>query len=148
MTYAPKFRGSVATGTSRALGSGYQNGTGSTITKGTPVSTNVFSQISPTDVTNEASVMALVGLMSVDTPPSANGTICDAGRLENITTSFNPGDPVWIAHSGGFTNIKPDIGVGGFNSGDFVVFIGVVVINEFNALQKDIQLMKFIVGQL
>lgn len=148
MTYSPKFRGSVALGSSRALSSGYQNGSVSTITKGTPIGVNVFGQVSPVDVSSESSVLSMVGLMGVDTPPSANGNICDAGRLENITTSFNAGDPVWVAKGGGLTNVKPDIGVGGFASGDFVVFIGVIALNEFNALQKDIHLMKFIIGQL
>lgn len=148
MSYSPAFRGNTAQGSSKALASGYQNGTLSTITKGTPVSVGVSGQVSPTDVTNEASVLALVGLMSVNTPSAANGTITDAGRLENITTSFAAGDPVWIAVGGGLTNVKPNIGGGGFLSGHFVVFIGVIVVNEFNALQKDVQLMKFIVGQL
>lgn len=148
MTYSPKFRGDIATGATRSLGSSYQNGSVSTITKGTPVAVNAFSQVSPVDVTNEASVLAMVGLMSVDTPSAATGTIADCGRLENITTSFSLGDPVWVAVGGGLTNVKPDAGSGGFVSGNFVVFVGVIVANQFNGLQKDIQIMKYVVGQL
>lgn len=148
MTYSPNFRGNAANAASRQLQTDYVNGAGGTISKGTPVSTNAAGNIVLLDVSDETKVSAMVGLASQDIPDTASGTVVSGGRLENITTSFAVGDPVYVGLSGSLINQKPDIGVAGFTSGDFVVFVGVVVKNEFNPANKDIQLMLQLVGQL
>jgi len=148
MTYSPNFRGASAKASSRQTQTGYQNGTVSTLTKGTPVTINGSSQMILVDVTSESSVDAIVGLTSVDTPSAANGTVVDCGRLENITTSFNVRDILYIDKSGALTNIQPTVGVNSFVHGDYVVLVGVVVENEFDNTKKDIKLMLSVVGQL
>jgi hypothetical protein len=151
MSYSPLFTGFLAQGTtvaSRKLQTSFVNGSGATISKGTPVSISLSGTLVPVDVSNEATAGAVMGLTSVDLPNGASGPITDAGRLENVTLSFSVGDALYIDKIGGLTNIKPTVGTNSFLSGDFVVFIGVVVKNEFNLLQKDIKLMISMVGQL
>lgn len=149
MSYSPLFRGANGKTSARSAETGYQNAVGSNLTKGTPVSTNSSGQLVKVNVSTESLVQALVGLCSADIPSAANGMVSNAGRLENISTSFSVGDPIWLGKTAGtLTNVKPDIGAGGFVSGDFVVFIGVITKNEFNASLKDIQLMIQVVGQL
>lgn len=149
MSYSPAFRGSNALGSARSAETGYQNGTGFTLTKSTPVSTNTSGQLVKVDVSSETLTQALVGLCSSDIPSAANGMVSNAGRLENISTSFSVGDPIWLGKTAGtLTNVKPDVGVGGFVTSDWVIFVGVITKNEFNGSLKDIQLMIQIVGQL
>lgn len=148
MAYNPNFRGSNAKASSRQTITSYQNGTVGTLTQATPVSVNSSGQLVNVDPSNEASVQSLVGLMVADTPSSANGQVIDNGRLENIVTSFSIRDVLYVNKLGNLTNVKPDIGIGGFMVGDFVVLVGVVVKNEFNALQKDIKLMLSVIGEL
>lgn len=147
MTYSPNaFHG--YSGTSKSTGSNFQNGLGVGLAKGTPVSLNSFSQIVNVDVSNEASVLALIGVTGCNIPSGATGGIMDTGRLEDIPVSFSYGDPIYVAKDGTLTNLKPSIGVGGFAANDFVIFLGVIVKNEFNPLLKDLKLMVAIVGQL
>lgn len=138
MSYSPSFRGNSAKGSVSSVASGYQNGTGSTLAQGTPVTVNGSGQLVAVNVSVDASANAIVGLAQADIPNAANGQVIDNSRLENVSMGFNVGDILYVSKSGFLTNIVPDIGVGGFVSGDWVVYVGVVVQNEFNALQKDI----------
>lgn len=148
MTYSPNFRGSMSKGSSRQLQTGYQNGGAGTLLQASPVSTNPAGQIIQTDVSNENSILRFVGLAATDIPGTANGTVIDAGRLEAVTVSFSVGDALWLSKTGFLTNVKPDIGVGGFVVGDFVIFVGVVVQNEFDNIKKDIKLAIEKIGEL
>jgi hypothetical protein len=149
MGFSPYWLNRASTGSSRATQGGYQNGSGSTLAMAVPVYVDPTGQIFPLDVSNEVSVQALVGLTGVSIPNAATGSVVDNGRLENITTSFTVGDAVYAGKSTPLTNVKPDIGnIDGFASGDFVIFIGVVVKNEFNPLLFDLKLMLSVVGQL
>jgi len=151
MSYSPYFLNRAATGSVKAVGSNFQNASGSTLVKGIPAAINATSQLIAVDPSVEATVLGLVGLASVDIPNAASGGIQDSGRLEDVTTAvtgFAIGDPLWVSKTGGLTNLKPEIGVGGFTDGDFVIFVGVLVKNEFNVSLKDIKLMISIVGQL
>lgn len=142
MSYSPLFRGNSSRANSLGTASGFINASGGTLTKATIVSVNTSGQAIKLDVSSDSSVLNLVGLYTADTPNAANGQVIDNGRLENITTSFAVGDPVYAGKTAGtMTNIRPAIGVGGFLSGDFVIFIGVIVKNEFNALLKDVKLL-------
>lgn len=148
MAYNPNYFLPNAKAPSRAIVTGYQNGTVSTIAKTVPVSADSSGKLTITDVTSETSVNAFVGITQSSIPSSANGSVVSGGRLEDVTTSLNIGDPVYLGLSGTLISTKPDYGVAGFAIGDFVVFLGVVVKNEFDNTKKDIQLMIETIGQL
>jgi hypothetical protein len=114
----------------------------------TPVYANSSGQILPVDVKNEVAVESMVGFTLYAIPSGAYGSVISGGRLENITTPFNIGDTLWINYDGSLTNVKPDLTVSGWTEGCFVIFVGVVVPNEFDSSQKDLQLCKELVGQL
>lgn len=148
MTYSPLFFFAQSKGSSRQTSTNYQNASGFTINKSTPVSLNSSGQLVVIDVTSQASVQAMVGLAGIDIPNAATGAVIDNGRLEDVTTSSAVRDILYVSKTGGLTNVKPEIGVGGFVSGDFVVLVGVVIANEFNGSLKDIKLMINVIGRL
>lgn len=126
----------------------FQNGAGSPLPKGTPVRKNSLGSIAFIDVSVEAEVLGLVGVTNAVIADTAIGSVITAGRIENVTITATFGDPVYIAKDGSLTNLKPEIGVGGFLAGDFVVRIATVSRNETNPLQKDLVLEIMLVGQL
>lgn len=152
MSYNPNADGSTTNqtfkGSARSIATGYQNGTGVTLTQSTPVSVNGSGQMINVDITSDASIAGLLGVVTADTPSAANGMVTDCGRLENITTSFSVGDAIYINVDGTLINTRPSIGVGGFDVGMYMVFVGVIVKNEFNALQLDLKLYMDVIGQL
>jgi hypothetical protein len=148
MGYSPLFRGNSAKAPSRSLQTNYPNASGSTLLKGTVVAVNTSSQIIKVDPSDEAKVSALVGIVAIDIPNAATGAVSSGGRLEEIAQSFSLGDAIYVGKDGIVTNVKPDYGVGTWAAGDFVIFVGVVVKNEFDITKKDIQLMISVVGQL
>lgn len=147
MAYTPTLFGATATvsGTS----SQYQNGTGSTIPEGTPVSVNGAGMIVPTDVTTLSSVDSFVGYAYAPIAASAVGTVIANGRLQNLSGySFSVGDAIYIGIGGILQNTKPDYGVTGFGTGDSVVFCGVVVKNTTIPSNQDLQILTQIIGVL
>ena len=149
MGYSPLFRGSSFKVPARALATSYQSGSISDIVAGTPVSSNGAGMISPLDVSSQSSIAGFVGLANALIPSSATGLVTTNGRVEALTlTGFSLGDPVYVGKNGTLTNSLPDYGVAGFAAGDFIMFIGVVVKNEFDSSLKDIQLMAELIGQL
>ena len=151
MSYSPTFFGSTAKGPSSGTASGYQNGTLSTISAASAVSTNTSGQMILTDVTNEATIETWLGLTSASTPSAATGMVASDGRLQSIPLGlgFSVGDPIWVGTTpGSLTNVKPSIGVPGWSAGYYVLFVGVVVQNEFNPSDQDIQICRQIIGQL
>lgn len=148
MTYSPNFRGDAAKVGSRSLTSGYQNGAGMTLPALTPVSVNLSGQIVPVDLSNLDSVNRFVGLIEDALTSGAVGNVINGGRLEEITTSFTIGDALYVNKLGGLTSTKPEVGVENFLVGDYVIFVGVVVKNQFDPLKKDLNLLLSVVGQL
>lgn len=155
MGYNPLAQGSTFQGSSRSLQTGYINGTASTIPQGTPVSANPLSpgNVLLVDVSNDTSVQAIVGVYAVNCPSTAKGLVLDSGRLENITTSFSVGDAIYINTDGTLMNARPQIGTtfGGapaFAAGDYVIFIGVIVQNEFTGGLYDLKVYLDVVGVL
>lgn len=145
MSYNPNSQQGIG----RSIQRGYLNGTGSTLAQATLVSANTSGNLVALDVSNEALVLSMVGLTSFAIPAAANGTVISEGVLENVTTAFAIGDAIYAsATPGALTNVKPDTGSNGFVAGDFVVFVGVLVQNEFNPAQNDIKLMLSVVGRL
>lgn len=148
MSYNPNFTGASASA-SRQLSTGYQNGSGSTIPLASPVSSNTSGQILLTDVSNEALALAFVGLTNIAIPSAASGEVISTGRIENVSTGFSIGDAIYIGSTPGtLTNIKPNEGSNGFVALDWVIFVGVLVKNEFNPSQTDIQMLPQVIGQL
>lgn len=148
MSYSPNFRGSASKAGSRRLETNYQNGSVSVLSQGTPVYTNASGQILPVNPADETSVESMVGFTLYAIPSGASGAVISGGRLENISIPFGIGETLWINYDGTLTNVKPDLSKTGWAEGYFVIFVGVVVPNEFNATQKDLQLCKEVVGQL
>lgn len=148
MGYTPLYKDAQGKGSARSLSTNYMNGTLGTILKGTLVSTDASGNMIPTDIANEDSVHAIIGITSMDVPFGAMGSLADGGRLENITTSFAIKDAIYLNYDNTLTNVKPDISVPGFVSNMWCVFIGVIVKNEFNPLLKDIKLMITPIAQM
>lgn len=132
----------------RVLGQPYSNASGVNIPKATPVRSNASGDVDFINVSNEAEVKAIIGVTSEEISDGSKGDVASTGRVENITTSADFGDALYISKTGGLTNVEPDVGVGGFLSGDFVVRIGSVVKNIDNPPLKDLILDIDIVGQL
>lgn len=145
MTYNPNFAGKVAI---NSVQSAEYNLTGSTLTKLTPVKVNASGNLGGIDVAIESDVFAVAGLLNADTVNGAAGSIVTSGRVENVTTSAAVGEAIYISKTGSITSIKPSIGSGGFDSGDFVVRVGIVVKNATNPLNKDVLVSLQIIGQL
>ena len=153
MSYSPLFRGNSSQAPSVSTASGYQNGTGSTMAVATAVSAVAANpgQMALTDVTLEASAEGWLGLTSESTPSTAIGQVSGDGRLQNIPAGlgFSVGDPIWVGNTpGSLTNVRPDLTVSGWVSGMYILFVGVVVQNEFDNTKQDIQLSRQIIGQL
>lgn len=151
MSYSPNFRGNSSRATSSGNATGYQNGTASTMPIGTSVSTNVSGQIVLTDVSDEDLSEGWLGLSNEAIPTSAFGQVESDGRLQNIPLGlgFAVGDPIWVGVTpGSLTNVRPDLSILGWVSGYYILFVGVVVQNEFNPTLQDIQLSRQIIGQL
>ena len=127
---------------------GYNNASGISMPVTTPVRVRADGDVDYVNVSVEADVFAIVGVVSELTLPNAQAPVMTSGRLLNINTSFLFGDPVYINKAGDLTNIKPTIGVNSFISGDYVVRIGTISKNTENPLLKDLIISLNLVGQL
>jgi hypothetical protein len=148
MSYNPNFSSISSIESAQALRVTETNTTGSLIPKLTPVKINTSGNLALIDVSIEADILALVGLTNADISNTAAGEVANTGRVKDITTGAAFGDTLYISKTGGITNIKPEIGVGGFIVGDFVVKLGVIAKNQLNPLNKDIILQISLIGQL
>ncbi len=126
----------------------YQNGSGATLPKATPVRKMSSGLINTIDVSIESDIMGIIGVTYADIPDTQIGSVITVGRIENVSIAFAFGDPVYLSKTGGLTNTKPDVGIAGFVVGDFVVRLATVARNETNPLQKDLVLEITLVGQL
>jgi hypothetical protein len=147
MSYSSRFFGASASGSVQSLASPFTNGSGADIPAFRPVSLNSSGFMVPLDISNESLVDAFLGLTTEDVPAGASGIVTDCGRLTNITTSYGVGTALYVYTDGTLTNIKPDI-ANGYSVGDFSVFVGVIVPNNFVSGQYDLKLFLSINGQL
>ena len=149
MTYRP-FTDIInaAASSSTAIRSLLVNNTGSTIPALAPVRLNSTGQLEIVDVSDESSVLSIVGLTEEAIDDWTQGNIITQGKIPNITTGFNFGDYIYVSKTGTLTNSYPIVGANDFNAGDFVVRVGVIAKNDTNPLQKDIFISLQIVGQL
>lgn len=140
-------KGGIPSGTARAVARSAYNQTGITMIKGTPI------RLSPTgaaliSISNEDSANAIAGLLKANILDATVGDIVNSGIIEDISISASIGDIIYVSKSGGLTNIKPSIGVAGFDSGDWVIRVGVIAKNNDDPLLKDILVNIQIVGEL
>ncbi len=133
MSYNPFTKSSFGQGVGRVN----QNQSGISIPKGSPVMLT-SSGMALVDVSNEANVDALAGVVKEDVTNSSTGNIVSSGTIENVITSFAIGSTVYINKIGLLTNVKPSLGVNGFGEGDFVVKIGMIAPNGVNPTNKDL----------
>jgi hypothetical protein len=143
MSYRP-YTAIKATG----LELGYQNNSGSTLTKGTPLCQKSSGYVDFINVSLEADVFAFIGIAGANISNATRGPVTTNGRVENVTVTGTFGDAIYVSKTGGLTNVKPDIGVGGFLAGDFVLRVGTIAKNETNPALKDIVLEVRLIGQL
>jgi hypothetical protein len=126
----------------------YTNSSGSTIFKGTPVCQKITGSIDFVDVSVESDAFSFIGITGSDISNLLKGPVATNGRVEDVTVTGSFGDSLYISKTGSLTTIKPEIGLGGFLSLDFVLRVGVIAKNETNPLLKDIILDVQRVGQL
>jgi len=125
-----------------------ENQTGSTINKLKPIRVNSLGYMEDIDVSIEAEALACVGVLAANTVNAAQGSVVVSGVLKDITTTADYGEPVYVSKTGDITNVKPDIGVGGFVAGDWVIRLGVISRNTSNPTLKDLIVNVAIIGQL
>lgn len=135
-------------GSGSEISSVMPNNSGATILKAAPVRSSAGEATNSIDLSIESHATSIVGVASGDIIDGASGGVVTSGRVTDITTTAGLDDLLWVSKSGTLTNTPPEIGVGGFVAGDFVVMIGVVVKNETDAGKKDLIVHRQIVGQL
>lgn len=128
--------------------SGYLNASGGLLIKAAPVCVDVNSHLVSIDVSDKDSVERFIGLAADDIANAASGQVADNGRLEDVTIGYPVGTALWVSKAGFLIDQPPVAGANGFVVGDFVIFVGVLVENQFDNLKKDIQLMRYIAGRL
>lgn len=148
MSYNPNFAGVVEIEKATSVSTQETNNTGVTLTKLTPVRINSSGELATVDVTNEAHVDALIGIVADSIGNGNTGDVSNTGRITNISTSANVGDKLYINKSGALTSTKPTIGTASFASGDFVVAVGVVLQNATTPANKDLMVNIQVIGQL
>jgi len=140
MTYKPR--------AGKASTSEIFNGSGLPLPKLTPVRVDSNGDLDKIDVSEEDQSLAVVGVVDSDIEIANTGKIVSAGRIENIGLLYPSGTIVYVDKSGGLTNIKPTTESEGFLPGDFVIQIGIVLVNEQNLSNKDLLVGIKVVGQL
>ena len=127
---------------------GIANTSGLTIIKATPIRIDGDGNINNIDVSSETEALSVAGVSLENIVDGTRGDVVTSGRVEDIVTTANNGDVLYVSKTGALTNIKPDIGIGGFVSGDFVIRIGVVYKNQYDPIKQDLLLNIDVVGQL
>lgn len=121
------------------------NNTGLAVARIVPVVSNTFGEIQLVDISNVSSE-ATVGVTDELIAHGASGRVITHGRLENIG-SFSFGDVLYIDPTGAITATRPSLG-GGYDAGDRVIKVGVVVKNQTNPLLKDLVVNINVIGIL
>lgn len=148
MTYNPNFSSISISEAAETTTNQFMNPLPSPMLKGTPVRLDVNGNLQLVSPSNEADVTAIAGLVDADILPGATGDVANSGRLENIATTAPLGSSMYLDINGSITDTKPSVGVGGFNAGDFVVFLGVIAKNRQNPNNKDLLVRIQLIGQL
>jgi hypothetical protein len=132
---------SVATDLIQVSGTGSGGGGGSvsveaaaTLLQGYPVSIDATGKVNYINITDEDSAYSFVGVTSLACLIGGTANVLVSGAvLQAIPAAFGItgqyGKQVFVSHAGGLTVTKPEIGVGGFLSLDFIVSVGVTTKN-------------------
>jgi hypothetical protein len=150
MTYRP-FRDIItaaSTSSSSSIRSLLVNNSGTSIPALMPVRLNSSGQLEIINVSDDNSVLSIVGITEMAIPDWTQGAVITQGKLANVSVKFNFGDYIYVSKTGRLTNKYPVVGIDGFISGDFVIRVGVIAKNDVHPLQKDIFITIQIVGQL
>ena len=123
------------------------NASGAPVADFVPVSLNASGDFKTIDVSVEADALKFIGVTGEPILNASPGPVVNFGKIENIT-GFNFGDVLYVSKIGTLTTTVPDIGVGGFLSGDFVIRVGKVSKNQTNPSLKDLIVQFELVGQL
>lgn len=151
MSFSPFYFNQQGTGTSEGVVTNYTNASAITaIPQAMACSVNSSGLVIPLDVTSQTSVNKMVGYAASRIPVSVAGPIISNGRLQiyTNTNSYALGTPLYVGTDGNPTNIVPSAGVNGFSSGNYVIFMGVLVANEANPSEFDISLFTQVIGVL
>lgn len=124
------------------------NDSGVAITELQPVTSDGNGRAKAIDVSVESDALKIIGLAGQAIADSDYGYVYSHGKFENITTSYNFGDYVYVSKTGNLTNIAPSEGVDGFVAGDFIIRVGVIVRNRATPSQKDLLINIGIIGQV
>lgn len=147
MSYNPNFRGDMSKAPTTSVESLFKNGSGIFLNKLTPVCSNTSGDIVKVNVSDESTSLSVVGFTAEDIDKGEMGRVIVGGRLTDVDLDLAFG-ALYVAKNGEFTDVKPSVGVNGFDVGDFVVRVGVLVKNEDDPLKKDIVLNVVLIGQL
>lgn len=108
-----------------------KNMSGTTLQKGTPVyvieesedpGTGFLVWVGAADA-SDASKMPAIGVLDADLDDEEEGPLLYLGLIKNVPVDpdvFNPGDAVYVAPGGGYTNVRPS------GAGELVQYLGIV----------------------
>lgn len=148
MSYNPNYTGSTLKIPSNSVGDVLPNSTGLDLDPLVPVRSDSNGDIATVNVSVEAEALSCIGITVKTIVNGESGEVIGNGRIENITTTAGFGDTLYISKNEDLTNVKPTIGANGFLAGDFVIFIGTVIKNKDNPLNKDLIINLTTIGQL
>ena len=134
-------------GSGIAIEDDFTNSTGSPISALIPV-TSIGGNIDGIDVSTEDEVMSIVGVTRTSIANGTQGPVVLVGLIKNVTITGNFDDIVYVDKTGALSITKPEIGVGSFVAGDFIIRVGKIVKNKDNPSNKDLLVRISIVGQL
>lgn len=138
----------AASGASTAITYPLINGSGAPIAALIPVTLNNDGDFKTINVSVEADALKVVGITAESVLNNTEGPVVGFGRITDVTTPFVFGDVLYVSKTGNLTTTLPDIGVGGFASGDFVIKIGKIAKNQTNPTNKDLIVQIELIGQL
>jgi len=148
MSYNPNVKGNQADVVAKGTGDSILNDSGTSLIKATPVRIDPNGNIASVNVSVEIQALSVVGVAIENILDGTIGQILTNGRIEDIVTTSNNGDVLYISKTGGLTNVQPNEGVGGFVAGDFIIRIGVIYKNTSNPSKQDLLLNIDVVGQI
>lgn len=122
----------------------FTNVSGSTFSKGQPISVDLSSgNIDNVDIMSESAASAFAVCLE-EILPTNKGMVTQLGRIEDIENyvACNFGDTLYISELGGLTPIAPT------TSGAMLIEIGIVVKNQTDPLKKDLIVNIDLRGQL
>lgn len=126
----------------------FTNNSGSLIEDLIVVRQDSSGNIATVDISQESEVLKIIGVTSESISNGASGSVVFKGRILDVTTSFDLADILYLSDTGTLTTTVPDIGIGTYAAGDFIVRVGQILKNNSNPANKDFFVDLEIVGVL